>query len=453
MSKAGDARILVVEDDPDGCRSVREAVEDIGFEAVVAMTGQEGVDLFEKGRFDAVLSDLVLPDIDGIEVLAHIRRIESDVPVMIMTAYGTVSSAVDALKSGAYDYITKPLDLDDLQSKVARAVETRRLRMRVSNLEESMHERYGVSSIVAASENMLECLRQVEALKDTAATVLIQGESGTGKELVARALHVDGGRSAGPFVAVNCGALAESLLESELFGHEKGAFTGAANRRKGAFERADGGTLFLDEVGNAPASVQVKLLRVLEERELFRVGGQTAVPVDVRLISASNQDLDQMVRDGKFREDLLYRLKVVTLWIPPLRERRGDVRLLTDHFMAAACEDHGRVITSVDPRCYALLESQEWPGNVRQLRNVIEASVIMAAGPMLMPSDLRLKDQGKPGRAAFTVPDDMSMQDIEKEVLLQLLGRYDGNRTLVAEKLGVSRRTIQRKISDYNLPF
>ena len=445
-------RVLIVEDDRDGCRSVKEAIEDAGYEAVVAMRGEEGVRVFREEPTDAVLTDLVLPDIDGMEVMALIRKIDSQVPVMIMTAYGSASSAVQALKSGAYDYITKPLDLDDLQSKVERALETRRLRSEVKQLHQSVHDRYGVASIIAKSAGMLNIIGQVRHLAGTRATILITGESGTGKELIARALHVEGNRANGPFVAVNCGAFAETLLESELFGHEKGAFTGAAVRHKGAFERADGGTLLLDEIGDAPKTVQVKLLRVLEEREFARVGGQESIHVDVRVISASNQDLGDLVAAGDFREDLLYRLKVVTLSIPPLRERREDIRPLADRFIEMACREHGRHVHSVSPDFYALLEQQEWPGNVRQLRNVVESSVVMATTTALSAGDLRFDDR-KTQDPGLTIPEGMTLDQYERELLSQTLKRYDGNRTLVAEKLGISRRTIQRKIKDYNLPF
>jgi len=446
-------RILIIEDDPDGRRSVVEAVEDGGFEAVSAATGKEGVKLFQEGEFDSVLSDLVLPDIDGIEVLARIRKMDEQMPVLIMTAYGTISSSVKALKNGAYDYITKPLDLDDLQSKIRRAVETRALRSEVSSLQKSMHSRYSSSSIVAESPGMKEIIRQIGALADTNVTVLITGESGTGKELVARALHVDGKRSAEPFVAVNCGAFTESLLESQLFGHEKGSFTGATSQHKGAFERADGGTLFLDEVGDAPKPVQIKLLRVLEEREILRVGGHTPFHVDVRLISASNKDLDELVEEGEFREDLLYRLKVVTLHIPPLRQRREDIRPLADRFIAAAGKEHGRYIVSVDPAFYEKLENYEWPGNVRQLQNVIESSVIMAGEPVLRTPLLGIDMDRKRQETGFSIPEGKSFAELEKEILSQLLSRYEGNRTLTAEKLGISRRTIQRKIKEHNLPY
>jgi len=445
--------VLIVEDDPDGRRSVQEAVEDIGLQVIATGTGEEGVSAFREQTCDIVLSDLVLPDIDGIEVLSRILALDRDVPVLIMTAYGTVDSAVDALKAGAYDYITKPLDLDDIQSKVARAVETSRLRREVAQLQKSVRGRYTAASIVAESESMREILRQIESLADTNATVLVQGESGTGKELVARALHVDGSRGGGPFVAVNCGAFTETLLESQLFGHEKGAFTGATGQYKGAFERADGGTLFLDEVGNAPLPVQVKLLRVLEEREVTRVGGEKTFPVDVRVISASNRDIEEMAQEGEFRDDLLYRLKVVTLSMPPLRDRKEDIRPLTDRFVAEACQEHGREIRSIAPECYERLAAYDWPGNVRQLRNVVHASVVMVRRPALGPGDIRIEDAPRRAETEFVIPDGLTLADLEKEALLQLLQRNDGNRTIVAEKLGLSRRTIQRKIKDYDLPF
>ncbi|MBP5320652.1 MAG: sigma-54-dependent Fis family transcriptional regulator, partial [Kiritimatiellae bacterium] len=306
-------KVLIIEDDLDNARSVTEAAEDAGFETACVHTGMEGVHAFQGAEPDVVLSDLVLPDIDGLEVLARLRKLDASVPVLIMTAYGTVESGVRAMREGAYDYVTKPLDLDDIQSKLRRAYETSRLRRQVTSLKQSVRERFTATGMIAESAGMKRIVSQIEALADTSATVLIRGESGTGKELVARALHVDSKRHEGPYVAVNCGAFAENLLESELFGHEKGAFTGAVSTYKGAFERADGGTLFLDEIGDAPTAVQVKLLRALEEKEIRRVGGKETFKVNVRLVSATNKDLDAMVAEGTFREDLLYRLNVVTL--------------------------------------------------------------------------------------------------------------------------------------------
>lgn len=452
------SRILVIEDDADGRRSVTEALQELGFDTACASGGTEGLRLFAEQSFDAILTDLVMPDMDGIEVMRRAARVNPAVPVLIMTAYGSVSSAVEAIKGGAYDYISKPLDLNDLQSKLARAVETYRLRSQVAQLEQSVRGRYTASAMIATAPAMREVVSQIEALAPTQATVLILGESGTGKELVARALHVDGKRRQGPFVAVNCGALAESILESELFGHEKGAFTGATALHRGAFERAHGGTLFLDEIGNAPTSVQIKLLRVLEEREVTRLGGQAPIAVDVRVVSASNRDLDDLVEAGEFRADLLYRLKVVTIQLPPLRQRREDIRPLADRFIAAACEEHGRSVTGVEPGFYEALEAFDWPGNVRQLRNTMEAAVVMAVRPQLHVSDLKLKTLSKPVEDAARPPSGggasgKTLADIEKDALVDMLRRCDGNRTLVAEKLGLSRRTIQRKIKEYDLPF
>jgi len=448
------ANVLIIEDDPDGRASLAEAVSDMGHCTVAADTAAAGLRAFRDGRFDCVLSDLVLPDRDGIGVLEEVGRLNPAVPVLIITAYGSVDTAVRALKSGAYDYISKPLDLDDLASKIGRAIETGRLRRQVAELREAMRDKYTASAMVARSPAMQDVLRQIEALAATNATVFIYGESGTGKELVARALHVDGIRAGRPFVAVNCGAFAESLLESELFGHEKGSFTGALRQHKGAFERADGGTLFLDEIGDAPKSVQVKLLRVLEEREIVRVGGQETVKVDVRLISASNRDLDEMVKAGNFREDLLYRLKVVALGVPPLRERREDIRPLADRFIAAACEEHGRHIEKVLPSFYEKLEAFKWPGNVRQLRNVVEAAVIMARDSTLDAAAAKMgTPEPGPAEQPFSAPSSMTFAEMEREILSQTLRRLQGNRTLTAETLGLSRRTIQRKIREYGLPY
>ncbi len=445
--------ILIVEDDPDGARSVVDAAEDAGFETALAQTASAGLDRFSARPPDLVLTDLVLPDFDGIELLGRIKRLNATVPVIVMTAYGSVASSVRAMRAGAYDYVTKPLDLDDIQAKLRRAAEASRLRREVSTLSASVRARYSASAMVAESPAMRAMLSQIEALADTAATVLIQGESGTGKELVARALHTDSRRASGPFVAVNCGAFAESLLESELFGHEKGAFTGAASRHAGAFERADGGTLFLDEIGDAPTAVQVKLLRAIEEREIRRVGGQEPFRVDVRLVSATNKDLAERVGEGKFREDLLYRLNVVTLTLPPLRRRREDIRPLTDRFIARAAADHNRAISQVEPEFYARLETYDWPGNIRQLRNVVESAVLLAASQTLRADALILPGDTHAKAGACTFPENLTLAEIERLVLEQTLTRCDGNRTLTAERLGLSIRTIQRKIKEHCLPF
>jgi len=445
--------ILIIEDDPDNARSVNEAADDAGFEVIAAARGLDGVARFRERAPDLVLSDLVLPDIDGLEVLKRVRAMDPEVPVIIMTAYGSVESGVRAMRDGAYDYITKPLDLDDIQSKLRRAGEASRLRRKVGELSKSVNERYSSAAIIAESPAMQTVIAQIAALADTMATVLVTGESGTGKELVARALHTDSKRAQGPFIAVNCGAFVESLLESELFGHEKGAFTGASTLHKGAFERADGGTLFLDEIGDAPLPVQVKLLRALEEREIHRVGGREVIRVNVRLVSATNKNLDAMVADGTFREDLLYRLNVVALRVPPLRGRKEDIRKMTDRFIAKACADHGKTVTAVRPDFYAVLEDYDWPGNVRQLRNIVESAVLLSADGILCASALVLPGTVRSRAGELSVPDGMTLEQIECAVLDARLRQNAGNRTLTADQLGLSRRTIQRKIKEYRLPF
>jgi len=445
--------ILIVEDDPDGARSVADAAEDAGFETALARTAAEGLDRFHARTPDLVLTDLILPDYDGIELLERVKRLDAAIPVMVMTAYGSVESSVRAMRAGAYDYVTKPLDLADIQAKIRRAAEASRLRREVSALAASVRTRAGAAAMIAESPAMRTVISQIEALADTAATVLIQGESGTGKELVARALHADSRRVNGPFVAVNCGAFAESLLESELFGHEKGAFTGAAARHAGAFERADHGTLFLDEIGDAPAAVQVKLLRVIEEREIRRVGGREPFTVDVRLVSATNRDLAERVSEGAFREDLLYRLNVVTLTLPPLRRRREDIRPLADRYIARAAAEHNRAITAVEPGFYDRLERYDWPGNIRQLRNVVESAVLLCPGTTLLAAALHLPGETQSKTGPCTFPEDLTLAEIERLVLEQTLTRCNGNRTLTAERLGLSIRTIQRKIKEHNLPF
>lgn len=449
------ARILVVEDDPDGRRSVADALEDAGWKVEAVENGNSAVAALSKDEFDVVLSDLVLPDINGLDVLERARKLHPQLPVLIMTAYGTVETAIRALKSGAYDYLVKPLDLDELHSKIGRALETHALRREVGELQEVLANRFSLKQMVSESAAMQGVIRQIKSVADTNATVLILGESGTGKELVARGLHGESKRSHGPFVAVNCGAFTETLLESALFGHEKGSFTGAVSRRLGAFERANGGTLFLDEVAIAPKSVQMRLLRALEEKEILRVGGEEPIRVDPRIVAASNRELDALVEEGLFLPDLLFRLQVVTIRVPPLRDRTADIRPLVDRFVVMACEEHGRVIEHIEANYYEALERHSWPGNVRELRNAVEASVILAGDRVLRDSEALVAEpknrREKP--SALSVPPGTTLSSIEKEVIFQALTRNKGNRQLTAQELGISTRTIQRKIKEYELPF
>ncbi|MFO7536181.1 MAG: sigma-54 dependent transcriptional regulator [Kiritimatiellia bacterium] len=456
METVSAAKILLIEDDPDGRRSVTEALEVAGWSVVAAGDGATAVALLQKEEFDAVLSDLVLPDTNGLEILEKARKLHPQLPFLLMTAYGSVETAIRAMKSGAYDYLVKPLDLDDLHTKMRRALETHALRREVGALQEVLSDRFSLRQMVSESSAMQRVIRQIKSVADTNVTVLILGESGTGKELVARGLHGESRRARGPFVAVNCGAFTETLLESALFGHEKGSFTGAVARRQGAFERAGSGTLFLDEIAIAPKSVQMRLLRAIEEKEILRVGGEEPVKVDTRILAASNREMDVLVEEGAFLPDLLFRLQVVTIRVPPLRERKEDIRPLVDRFVALASEEHGRIIDHVEPDFYEAMERHSWPGNVRELRNVVESSVIQADDRILNAQDVALALDVKTRKepvATLLIPSGMSLSSLEKEVLLQALTRNKGNRFLTAQELGISIRTIQRKIKDYNLPF
>ena len=445
-------KLLIIEDDPDGLASVVDVAEMAGLEVYTAVNGLSGIEIFRAERPHVVLSDLVLPDIDGIETMRRCHLIEPALPFIVMTAYGTVDSSVRALHAGAYDYIQKPLNLDDLEATLRRAAETSRLLRKVKDLNAAMRERFSASEMIAVSPKMKNILSQIEALADTDATVMIRGESGVGKELVAKALHYDGLRQAGPFVAVNCGAFSESLLESELFGHEKGAYTGASSTGRGAFERADGGTLFLDEIGDAPLTVQMKLLRALEEREIRRVGGEKNFKVNVRVVSATNRPLEELIAKGLFREDLFYRLQVIAISVPPLRERVEDIRPLVDRFIARTGERYGRQIARVSGAFYEALEGYPWPGNIRQLRNVVESAVLLSSTGELDEHSLNLPTLSpKEAGRLFTVPKGMTLEEIEREVFQQTLVRNGGNRSLTAEQLGLSRRTVQRKIKDHGL--
>lgn len=443
--------VWIIDDD----RSIRWVLEKaLGRENIPAKcfaSADEALAALNHGQRPQVLvSDIRMPGSSGLDLLRHVKTHYPELPVIIMTAYSDLDSAVAAFQGGAFEYLPKPFDVDQAVDLVRRAI------AQAAHQNGATEVTSTVPEILGQGAALQEVFRAIGRLSQSHATVLINGESGTGKELVARALHRHSPRKDAPFIAINTAAIPRDLLESELFGHEKGAFTGASSQHAGAFERADGGTLFLDEIGDAPANVQVKLLRALEEREIRRVGGREAFKVDVRLVSASNRDLHELIADGAFREDLLYRVNVVTISLPPLRHRREDIRPLTDRFIARAAAEHNRTVASVEPACYARLEQYDWPGNVRQLRNVVESAVLLCSGPILRAEALNIPDAGRAGGtggAAVSFPEGMTLAEIERQVLEQTFARYHGNRTLTAEKLGLSRRTIQRKVKEHGLSF
>ena len=402
---------------------------------------------------DVMLSDLRMPGTDGLGLLRRVNAQHPQTICILLTAYGSVETAVEAMKQGAYDFLTKPINLDHLDMLVARAIRSRDLEKKVETLETQLNEKFGMENITGESEAMRQVFEIIQQTAPTQAAVLIQGPSGTGKELVAQAIHRLSTRAKGPFVAVHCAALSATLLESELFGHEKGAFTGAAVQRKGRFEMADGGTLFLDEISEIDPSIQVKLLRVLEEHTFERVGGEETLEVDIRVIAATNRNLRDYVDQGKFREDLFFRLNVVDIVLPPLCERSGDIPLLADRFLKEYCEKNGKRIEGITPDAVSLLTAYDWPGNVRELRNTIEKMVVLSRADRLsardVPANIRDAVKGKGFSHRAPVLMSGSLADTERRKIMAVLEKNGGNRTRAAIELGISRRTLHRKLHDY----
>jgi DNA-binding NtrC family response regulator len=399
--------------------------------------------------------DLRMPGTDGVAFLKEVRERKLDLGVILVTGYGSIESAVEAMRIGADDYLTKPVDLYELRKRVMNLIEKQQLQEEVSNLRQMLDKRYGFESILGRSGPMERLFEQMKLVAPTRSSVLIIGESGTGKELVANALHRASPRRNERFLAINCGAIPSDILESELFGHERGAFTGAVARKIGKFELAHRGSLFLDEISELYPELQVKLLRVLEERQVMRVGGSELIDVDFRLIAATNRDLEREVSEGRFREDLYYRLKVVTLRIPPLRERPGDIPQLADHFLQIFCQEHGKPTMRLSPEALEVLSRFPWPGNVRELRNVMESVVVFHQSEVIQPADLpvevressALAAPGSPVQAAAGEP--RTMADIERQAILETLDRTGGHRARAADILGIGLRTLQRKLKEY----
>ena len=448
------ATLLLIDDDPANLQALELAFIRTNHRVLTARSGERGVALLEQEPVDAVITDLKMGAVDGLAVLRAANQKDPPPPVLLLTAFGTIPSAVEALQNGAFNYLTKPINLSELRVQVERAIEKRQLEIENAEMREQLDRKFSFEGIVGDSPPMRELFTKLRRIAPSKATVLIEGESGTGKELLARAIHQNGPRSRGPFVPLDCGSLPESLLESELFGHEKGAFTGAIARKPGRFELADGGTLFLDEIGEIPLSMQVALLRVLETQEFMRVGGQEPVCVDVRLLAATNRNLQRAVGEGRFREDLYYRLKVVTLRLPPLRERIGDVPMLVHHFLQEFAREYDRPEPRISLPAMERLMAHEWPGNVRELRNVAENLCLFHTGEEIsvrdLPADLR--DAAETADEwALPVGPETKLEDVEKKFIRQTLQLCGGNRTRAAERLGISRRTLQRKLKEMNL--
>ena len=448
------ANILVVDDDASHRTMLKAVLSAEGYQVQEADDGDTACLAVEKNIFDLVLMDLRMKRMHGDAAQQKMAAISPGTPVVIMTAYGSVRSAVEALKSGAHDYITKPIDVDELKILVAKTLHQRRLEEENLNLKERLDAHFDFGDIIGRSPSMRELFETLALVAPSEATVLIHGESGTGKELVANAIHHNSPRKDHSFVKVNCAALPETLLENELFGHEKGAFTGATGPKKGRFQMADQGTLFLDEIAEMAPATQAKILRVLQEREFEPVGGTRTVQVDTRIISATNRNLEDEIATGRFREDLYYRLNVVKVKVPPLRNRSTDIPLLADYFLDRYAEKNHRSIKGIQPRAMDLLLRHSWPGNVRELENVIERAVIMARGDMIepehFPDTLQDHDGEAPVRGPF-LASGRSLKEVEKEMILKTFADMGGNRTRTAEVLGISRRTLQLKLKEYGI--
>lgn len=446
--------ILVVEDEAKMRRLLELQLADEGFVAQTAPDGETGLQMLGKQPYDLVVTDFKLPGMNGLEFLQSAKRIDAQCPIIIMTAYGTVESAVEAMKAGASDYVLKPFSLAELVLVIRKELDARKLRDENRSLREALGLKYKYDNIVAQSDKMQAVLRLAERVAPTNATVLIGGESGVGKDLIARAIHQHSQRASGPFIKINSTAIPETLLESELFGYEKGAFSGATTSKPGKFELADKGTLFLDEIGDIPASIQVKLLRVLQEREFERLGGTKTVKVDVRLIAATNRDLRAALEEGTFREDLYYRLNVVAIDIPPLRDHKEDIPGLVDFFLQKYAKEMGKPVPKISSQGLKLLIDFHWPGNIRELENVIQRAVTLSEGPAIEPVDIHLDVAAAKSTAAGNhfLPPGMTLDQWEEQAIREALHRANGNKSQAARLLGLSRNALRYRLSQMGVP-
>ena len=447
--------VLLIDDDESLRRVVEYNLHEEGYRVLTAADGTSGWHTFQAEALDLVLTDVRMPEMDGLELLTRIKAMQPDLPVIMLTAHGTINSAVEAMKLGAFDYLTKPFNREQLKAAVRKALEVAALTSENRYLRQVVAERFSFANMIAGS-------RAMRAVTDTAArvaqsdtTVLLEGESGTGKELLAKALHFHSPRARGPFVTINCGAIPEQLLESELFGHRRGSFTGAVGDKRGKFEAADRGTIFLDEIGELPTLLQVKILRVLQEREIDKVGETRPIKVDVRVIAATNRDLEKMVGDGAFRDDLYYRLAVVSIRVPPLRERSDDIPFLVDHFLGKHAERLGRERPTVEKGVYSAFNLYGWPGNIRELENVIERALVLDKDGVLglddLPERLRARDH-RVANLRMELPDEgVSLEDVERELLLAALQKNNWNQTRAAAFLNITRSTLLYRMQKFGL--
>ena len=445
-------KILIVDDDEDILEFISEILTNKGYLTLVAKDGIEAVKIIENEEVSIVISDLEMPRMDGIQLLKWIKKEYSEIVTIIVTGYGTVETAVEAMKIGAFDYILKPLNQYHFLLLIDRVYARKNLLEENIYLLDELSKRFHFDNIVGRSPEMLRLFEEIKRVSGTVATVLLIGESGTGKELVASAIHYSSPRKAKPFVKLSCAALPEGIIESELFGHEKGAFTSAVSQKKGRFELADGGTIFLDEIGDLPLSTQVKLLRVLETKEFERVGGTETIKVDIRLISATNQDLQKMVAEKKFREDLFYRLDVVSIHIPSLRERKSDIELLVNHFLHKYSLETNKKIDNIGPRAMALLQGYDWPGNVRELENAIERAVVFCQWNVIKPEDL--PEQIRKECSSLQMSQRLSLKNlalVEKRLINGVIGETSGNIKKAADILGISRGTLYSKMKKFGI--
>ncbi len=461
-SKAADGppvEVLIVDNDEAHAEAVADALDRPGFHCRIATSGAEGARWIDEAAsvFDVIVTDLVMHDIDGLDILNRVKSVQANAEVILMTGHGTIPSAVEAMQRGAFNYLLKPLDIDQLRAITEKAAENSRLRRANVELRRRLDEKFGFEGVIGDSSQMRDVIERLKRIAPTNATVLIHGATGTGKELVAAAIHQNSPRKNKPFVALNCAALSENILESELFGHVKGAFTDASTDRVGKFEYADGGTMFLDEVGDMPTATQIKLLRVLENGQITRVGSNDPIRVDVRILSATNRDLEESIEDGAFRNDLYHRLKVVTIRLPTLVQRSADIPILIDYFMRQFTQQHGKQIKGMSPAARRKLLVYDWPGNVRQLRNVVESMIVVDYDGLLDTDDLpeELSEPVEPGgqssAASLAVLVGKPLEEIERLFITETLRATGGNREDAAEMLGIGERTLYRKIKGCKL--